>query len=96
MKTQSNTTVVKESRVVFVAVKPHLVRHVLKEVCGSITKDHIIVSIAAGVTLEGMEEVLYIWLYYVRTVYYKENKVNKSASNSKCFTRELSFSAFAR
>ncbi|KAF6024928.1 hypothetical protein EB796_016765 [Bugula neritina] len=56
VKTQSNVTVVKESTIVFVAVKPHFVRMVLKEVCQHITKKHLIVSIAAGVSLEGLEE----------------------------------------
>lgn len=42
---------------VFVAVKPHLVPLVLNEISPHVTDRHIIVSIAAGVTLATIEEV---------------------------------------
>lgn len=55
--THSNTEVVCGSDVVFVAVKPHLVPHVLSEISQDVTERHIIVSVAAGVTLATLEEV---------------------------------------
>lgn len=53
----SNVEVVCGSDVVFVAVKPHLVPHVLSEISQHVTDHHIIVSVAAGVTLATLEEV---------------------------------------
>ncbi len=55
--THSNTEVVCGSDVVFVAVKPHLVPPVLNEISQHVTDRHIIVSVAAGVTLSTLEEV---------------------------------------
>lgn len=55
--THSNTEVVSGSDVVFVAVKPHLVPLVLNEVSQHVSDRHIIVSVAAGVTLATLEEV---------------------------------------
>uniref|UniRef100_A0A3Q2DU47 Pyrroline-5-carboxylate reductase 3 n=1 Tax=Cyprinodon variegatus TaxID=28743 RepID=A0A3Q2DU47_CYPVA len=56
--THSNAEVVCGSDVVFVAVKPHLVRLVLSEISQYVTKKHIVVSVAAGVTLSVLEELL--------------------------------------
>lgn len=55
--THSNTEVVCGSDVVFIAVKPHLVPHILSEISQHVTDRHIIVSVAAGVTLATLEEV---------------------------------------
>lgn len=55
--THSNTDVVCGSDVVFIAVKPHLVPHILGEISQHVTDRHIIVSVAAGVTLATLEEV---------------------------------------
>lgn len=55
--THSNAEVVCGSDAVFVAVKPHLVRLVLSEISQYVTKKHIVVSVAAGVTLSVLEEV---------------------------------------
>ena len=55
--THSNVEVVSGSDVVFVAVKPHLVSPVLNEISQHVTDRHIIVSVAAGVTLATVEEV---------------------------------------
>ncbi|KTF74380.1 hypothetical protein cypCar_00035290, partial [Cyprinus carpio] len=38
------------------AVKPHLVPKVLNGISGNVTQEHIIVSMAAGITLETLEE----------------------------------------
>uniref|UniRef100_UPI0037E7A5C4 pyrroline-5-carboxylate reductase 3 isoform X1 n=2 Tax=Semicossyphus pulcher TaxID=241346 RepID=UPI0037E7A5C4 len=56
--THSNIEVVCGSDVVFLAVKPHLVPLVLSEVSQYVTDRHIIVSVAAGVTLATLEEIL--------------------------------------
>ncbi|XP_062251082.1 pyrroline-5-carboxylate reductase 3 isoform X1 [Platichthys flesus] len=56
--THSNLEVVSGSDVIFVAVKPHLVPLVLSEISQHVTDRHIIVSVAAGVTLATLEELL--------------------------------------
>ncbi|XP_016108092.1 pyrroline-5-carboxylate reductase 3 [Sinocyclocheilus grahami] len=56
--THSNDEVVDRSRLVFLAVKPHLVPKVLNGISGNVTQEHIIVSMAAGITLETLEELL--------------------------------------
>ncbi|XP_069009075.1 pyrroline-5-carboxylate reductase 3 isoform X2 [Embiotoca jacksoni] len=56
--THSNAEVVCGSDVVFVAVKPHLVPKVLGEISQHVTDRHIVVSVAAGVTLATLEELL--------------------------------------
>lgn len=56
--TNSNTEVVRCSDFVFVAVKPHLVRGVLNQISEYVTDRHIVVSVAAGVTLATLEELL--------------------------------------
>lgn len=56
--THSNDEVVDRSRVVFLAVKPHLVPEVLKGISRNVTQEHVIVSMAAGITLETLEELL--------------------------------------
>uniref|UniRef100_A0A8C6LGD4 Pyrroline-5-carboxylate reductase n=5 Tax=Nothobranchius TaxID=28779 RepID=A0A8C6LGD4_NOTFU len=56
--THSNVEVVSGSDVVFVAVKPHLVPLVLAETSQHITDRHVIVSVAAGVTLATLEGLL--------------------------------------
>eukprot|EP00951_Prasinocladus_malaysianus_P034364 scaffold346223_cov50-Prasinocladus_malaysianus.AAC.1 len=48
--------VVKDSEIIFIAVKPQYVATVLKEVSHELTDKHVIVSIAAGVTVAQMEE----------------------------------------
>lgn len=56
--THSNADLVQSSDVVFIAVKPHLVPTVLSEISEHVTKKHIIVSVAAGVTIETLEGLL--------------------------------------
>ncbi|XP_037105377.1 pyrroline-5-carboxylate reductase 3 isoform X2 [Syngnathus acus] len=56
--THSNAEVVCSSNIIFVAVKPHLVPIVLREISLHITDRHTIVSVAAGVTLATLEELL--------------------------------------
>lgn len=56
--TNSNVEVVCGSDIVFVAVKPYLVQDVLNQVSQYVTDRHIVVSVAAGVTLATLEELL--------------------------------------
>lgn len=50
--THDNVEAVNQSRLIFLAVKPALVKSVLKEISASLTHEHLLVSVAAGVTLE--------------------------------------------
>lgn len=52
--TADNTEVVREADVLFLAVKPQYVRPVLSEVRPALEMRHLLISIAAGVTLETM------------------------------------------
>ncbi|KAG7268744.1 hypothetical protein CRUP_034578 [Coryphaenoides rupestris] len=56
--THSNTELVLTSDLVFVAVKPHLVPGVLGEISELVTQKHVIVSVAAGITLATLEQLL--------------------------------------
>ncbi|XP_051929595.1 pyrroline-5-carboxylate reductase 3-like [Hippocampus zosterae] len=56
--THSNTEVVCSCDVLFVAVKPDLVATVLREISHHVTNRHMIVSVAARVTLATLEELL--------------------------------------
>uniref|UniRef100_A0A8C4ZM22 Pyrroline-5-carboxylate reductase 3 n=1 Tax=Gadus morhua TaxID=8049 RepID=A0A8C4ZM22_GADMO len=56
--THFNSDVVSGSDLVFVAVKPHLVPEILREISQLVTQKHIIVSVAAGVTLATLELLL--------------------------------------
>ncbi|XP_058493650.1 pyrroline-5-carboxylate reductase 3 isoform X1 [Solea solea] len=56
--THSNIEVVCGSDVVFLAVKPHLIPPVLNEIAQHVTDRHIVVSVAAGITLATLEELL--------------------------------------
>lgn len=55
---ESNVDVVTQSEIVVVAVKPHQVKQVLTELHHHATPKHLILSIAAGVSLETMLNVL--------------------------------------
>ena len=52
---ESNAEVVKFAGVVLLAVKPDQVPGVLKEIRGAFTRKHLLISIAAGVTLARLE-----------------------------------------
>jgi len=55
--TPDNSVVMKSSEIILLALKPDMIRPVLQEIKGSLTKDHLIVSIAAGVPIKAIEEV---------------------------------------
>nr|XP_057929521.1 pyrroline-5-carboxylate reductase 3 [Doryrhamphus excisus]XP_057929522.1 pyrroline-5-carboxylate reductase 3 [Doryrhamphus excisus] len=56
--THSNTEVVCGSDIIFLAVKPHVVPLVVHEISPHVTHGHMIVSVAAGVTVATLEELL--------------------------------------
>jgi pyrroline-5-carboxylate reductase len=56
--TDSNTEVFRFARVVVLAVKPAQVREVLSAVRGDFGPDHLLISIAAGVTLAQLEAAI--------------------------------------
>ncbi|XP_053571415.1 pyrroline-5-carboxylate reductase 3 [Bombina bombina] len=56
--THSNVAVPSACKVVFLATKPHLIPKVLREINPSVTPDHVIISMAAGVTLQTLESHL--------------------------------------
>uniref|UniRef100_W5MPP7 Pyrroline-5-carboxylate reductase n=1 Tax=Lepisosteus oculatus TaxID=7918 RepID=W5MPP7_LEPOC len=53
-----NADVVHSSRLVFLAVKPHLIPIVLQEISPAVTLRHTVVSVAAGVTIATLEQLL--------------------------------------
>ena len=56
--TFSNIEVVQKSNIILFAVKPFILRDVLSELKPYITKDHVILSIAAGISINTIEEIL--------------------------------------
>ncbi|XP_025778734.1 pyrroline-5-carboxylate reductase 3 [Puma concolor] len=56
--THSNQEVVQNCWLVFFATKPHVLPAVLAEVAPVVTPEHILVSVAAGISLSTLEELL--------------------------------------
>lgn len=78
--TTSNALVVKESEVIFLAVKPQQIEEVLKEIKND-AKDKLIVSIAAGITTSFIEKIL------------GDSRVIRVMPNTPCLVQEMA-SAF--
>lgn len=55
--THDNVEITHKSDVIFLAVKPPLVRTVAAEVAPSLSKDKLVVSIALGITIRSIESV---------------------------------------
>ena len=55
---KSNCDVIKNSNIILLAVKPFVMNDVLNEIKNSITNEHIILSIAAGISTETIENIL--------------------------------------
>ncbi|XP_063307052.1 pyrroline-5-carboxylate reductase 3 [Pelobates fuscus] len=56
--THSNADVLTACKVVILAVKPHIISTVLQEISSLVTCDHVFISLAAGVTLQTLENCL--------------------------------------
>ena len=56
---KDNCELAKNSDVIFIAVKPYAAATVLKEISKELTKDKIVISICAGVTLETLENAIH-------------------------------------
>uniref|UniRef100_A0A8C8S495 Pyrroline-5-carboxylate reductase n=1 Tax=Pelusios castaneus TaxID=367368 RepID=A0A8C8S495_9SAUR len=56
--THCNSEVLQHCSLVFLATKPHLLPGVLQEISPAITPDHVIVSVAAGVNLQTLQQLL--------------------------------------
>lgn len=54
----ANLTAVAGARIVLVAVKPHMVPDLLREIVGALEPDALVVSVAAGVTIGTMESIV--------------------------------------
>jgi pyrroline-5-carboxylate reductase len=52
----SYSEVVEKSKVIVMAVKPQILKAVITEVKPKLTKDHLLVSIAAGITMSSLQE----------------------------------------
>ena len=66
--TASNLDVVRRSQVLFLAVKPQQIADLLAEIRAVITHDHLLISIAAGVTLAKLEGALPSGMRVVRVM----------------------------
>jgi pyrroline-5-carboxylate reductase len=55
---KENIEVVKQCKYLVLAVKPQFFSIVLDEIKASVTKEHIVISIAAGITIAAMKEIL--------------------------------------
>lgn len=56
--TPDNSTLVLSSQVIIIAVKPGQVERVLQEIAPSITPEHLLVSVAAGIKISNLEKYL--------------------------------------
>lgn len=65
---QANITAVSGARIVVVAVKPHMVPDLLAEIGPSLQPGTLVVSVAAGVTVETFEALLPAYVAVVRTM----------------------------
>ena len=66
--TLSNTEVAENADIIFLAVKPYLYESVIKEIRGAVTEKQIIVSIAAGQSIERIESAFGNRVKLVRTM----------------------------
>ena len=57
--TTNNLEVVEKSRIVWLAVKPHAIGRVLREVTPVVRPDQLILSMAAGIPIKELEKVLF-------------------------------------
>jgi pyrroline-5-carboxylate reductase len=65
---EANRLAVDGAEIVLVAVKPHMVPDLLREIAGSVTPGAVIVSVAAGVTIDTFESHLPVSVSVVRSM----------------------------
>lgn len=66
--TLNNKDVVKKSDIIFLAVKPNIYKSIIEEIKSELTNDKLIITIAAGITIENMEQWLGDDLKIIRTM----------------------------
>src|SRR5262245_52146076 len=66
--TLSNAEAVRKAQLVLLCVKPQTVADVLKEVADELTPNHLLISVAASVTIRFMESVLTRPVPIIRTM----------------------------
>ena len=66
--TNDNKEVAAKANIIFLAVKPHFFKEVIAEIRDVVSKEAIIVSIAAGVTIEQIEEYFGFEVKLIRTM----------------------------
>lgn len=64
----SNTSVVNKSKYIILAIKPQHITRVLEEIKGLITTNHIIISLAVGVSISSIKSILGHSTKVVRTM----------------------------
>ena len=72
---------------VVVAVKPHIVSQVLDEIAPEVTSDTLIVSVAAGVTLDKLQQVSNGEEIIENAFFGSRQKKTKTEGRSKKITR---------
>ncbi|MBS5939929.1 pyrroline-5-carboxylate reductase [Clostridium sp.] len=83
-----NNEVTAFSDILFLAVKPNMFKDVLNEIKDSINKDTLVVSIAAGVTVKDIEDILGTDKKIVRTMPNTPALVGEAMS-AVCFNKNL-------
>ena len=58
--TVDNKEVVSKNEVVYIATKPNIVPEILEEVSSAVTKNNLIISVAAGITTRTIEQVIMV------------------------------------
>lgn len=66
--TLNNKDVIKKSDIIFLAVKPNIYKSIIEEIKSELTNDKLIITIAAGITIENMEQWLGDDLKIIRTM----------------------------
>lgn len=82
--TTNNVHIIKDSDIIFLAVKPGAVPHVLKDIETSVTRKHLILSIAMGVKIEDIEKTLPVQSRVVRVMPNTPAMVGCAASVFSC------------
>lgn len=83
-----NNEVTAFSDILFLAVKPNIFKDVLKEISNNINRDTLVVSIAAGVTVKDIEDILGQDKKIVRTMPNTPALVGEAMS-AVCFNKNL-------